>query len=219
MKDTIKRLFDITISSIALLVFSPLILLMAIWIRFDSRGPVFFTQSRVGKNQIPFQVFKMRTMIDRSSSHIDQINERVITGNKDPRITRSGRFLRSTSLDELPQLWNILRGDMSIVGPRPIIPEQLEVVPSVYEKRFDVLPGLTGLAQIRGRRSLGWLDQLQADKEYVEKRNLFYDLHIIIKTMVVVIKGSGIYGGEAENWRTYRDRIKDQERQDNIGQH
>ncbi|WP_082140264.1 sugar transferase [Halomonas sp. PR-M31] len=214
MKVSIKRLFDIAVSSIALLMFSPLILIMAIWIRFDSKGPVFFTQSRVGKDRIFFQVFKMRTMIDRSSSHIDQVNERVITGNKDPRITRSGRFLRSTSLDELPQLWNILLGDMSIVGPRPIIPEQLEVVPSAFEKRFQVLPGLTGLAQIRGRRSLGWIDQLQADKEYVEKRNFYYDLNIILRTILVVIRGSGIYGGESENWRAYRDRMKTQDGQD-----
>ncbi|SHF48043.1 Sugar transferase involved in LPS biosynthesis (colanic, teichoic acid) [Modicisalibacter ilicicola DSM 19980] len=213
MRNRSKRLFDVTVSGIALLLLLPLLLFAALWIRFDSKGPVVFKQRRIGKNKQPFQVLKLRTMIDRSPAEIDQVNERVIVNDRDPRITRSGRFLRSTSLDELPQLWNILRGDMSIVGPRPIIPEQLEVIPREFESRFEVLPGLTGLAQVRGRRSLGWLEQLKADTEYVHRYGFFYDICIILKTVVVVIKGSGIYGREAENWRAYRDRVKAQDGQ------
>ena len=174
MKAQVKRLFDIVLSSVALFFFFPFILLAALWIRLDTPGPVIFKQHRIGKDCKPFKVLKLRTMIDRPSSDIDQNNEKVIANGEDPRITRSGRFLRSTSLDELPQLWNIVRGDMSIVGPRPIIPEQLEVVPPEFKSRFHVLPGLTGLAQVRGRRSLGWLDQLKADAEYAKNYNIFY---------------------------------------------
>src|SRR5690606_3670345 len=125
-----------------------------------------------------------------------------------PRITRAGSFLRATSIDELPQLINILKGDMSVVGPRPVLMEQKEVVPPGYLKRFNVRPGLTGLAQVRGRRSLGWLQQLAFDAEYVGKQNFFYDLNIIFTTVKVVLTGSGIYGGEGLNWRAYRDSLE-----------
>lgn len=211
MKNLPKRWLDIILSSISLLIFSPLLLLLAAWIRIDSKGPIIFRQDRIGKDRKVFEILKLRTMVDRLTEEIDQNNETVIANGLDSRITKAGRFLRSTSLDELPQLWNILRGDMSIVGPRPIIPEQLEVVPEKYKKRFDVFPGLTGLAQIRGRRSLGWLQQLKADNEYAENYSLVYDAIIMLKTVIVVIKGSDIYGQETENWRAYRERIKTQE--------
>lgn len=146
-------------------------------------------------------------MVHRAPDDIDQNNERVVSEEHDPRITRSGRIIRATSLDELPQLLNILKGDMSVVGPRPVLMEQKEVVPPGYMKRFSVRPGLTGLAQVCGRRSLGWLKQLVFDAEYVEKRAFFYDLGIILSTIKVVLLGSGIYGGEGLNWRTYRDSL------------
>lgn len=208
MKERMKRTFDVLASGIALLLLTPILPVIALWVRLDSKGPVIFAQTRVGRHCEPFQVFKFRTMIDRAVETIDQHAERVVTSDRDPRITRSGRFLRGTSLDELPQLWNILRGDMSIVGPRPIMPEQLEVVPERFMSRFAVLPGLTGLAQVRGRRSLGWLQQLQADAKYECRYGLLYDLGIIVRTVFVVLRGSGVYGGAGQNWRAYRDSLK-----------
>ncbi|MDR5894328.1 sugar transferase [Halomonas mongoliensis] len=207
MKDLAKRLFDIVSSAAVLLVILPLLLAVALWIKLDSRGPVFFLQQRAGLGGRPFRILKFRTMLHRAPEQIDQHSEQVVSAGRDPRITRAGRFIRATSIDELPQLINILKGDMSVVGPRPVLMEQKEVVPPGYMKRFDVRPGLTGLAQVRGRRSLGWLKQLAFDAEYVEKRSFFYDLGIIFTTIKVVLLGSGIYGGEGLNWRAYRDSL------------
>jgi lipopolysaccharide/colanic/teichoic acid biosynthesis glycosyltransferase len=207
MQDRIKRLFDIASSAAALLLLSPVLLLVALWIRMDSQGPVLFKQQRIGLDGKPFRIFKFRTMIHRSPEEIDQHGEPVVSAGQDPRITRAGRLLRVMSLDELPQLINILKGDMSVVGPRPVLMEQKALVPPGYMKRFSVRPGLTGLAQVRGRRSLGWLQQLAFDAEYVEKRDFFYDIGIILKTVKVVLLGGGIYGGEGLNWRSYRDHL------------
>ncbi|RUR35567.1 sugar transferase [Vreelandella populi] len=207
MRDGIKRLFDIVVSSACLVVLSPLLLLVALWIKLDSKGPVFFMQRRAGTGGKPFRIFKFRTMLDRPADAINQIQESVIEGRRDPRITRAGRFIRATSLDELPQLLNIAKGDMSIVGPRPVLMEQKEVVPPSYMKRFSVRPGLTGLAQVSGRRSLGWLQQLWLDAEYVERYSFLYDIGIILRTVKVVLVGGGIYGGEGMNWRTYRESL------------
>lgn len=208
MKDLVKRLFDIVSSAAVLLVILPLLLAVALWIKLDSRGPVFFLQQRAGLGGKPFRIFKFRTMLHRAPDEIDQLNEQVVSAGRDPRITRAGRLIRATSIDELPQLINILKGDMSVVGPRPVLMEQKEVVPPGYMKRFAVRPGLTGLAQVRGRRSLGWLKQLAFDAEYVEKRSFFYDLAIIFTTVKVVLLGSGIYGGEGLNWRAYRESLE-----------
>lgn len=213
MKSALKRAFDIFFSGIALLVLSPLLVILALWIRFDSPGRVFFLQRRVGMGQREFRVVKFRTMIERDPDSIDQHSEKVISEGDDPRITRAGRFLRKTSLDELPQLWNIFVGDMSVVGPRPVLPEQVEVVPSDCIERFNVRPGLTGLAQVRGRRSLGWLEQVQADAEYARNHGFFYDLALILRTVHVVATGKGIYGGEGQNWRAYRDEMYARQKQ------
>ncbi|MFW6081891.1 MAG: sugar transferase [Desulfosalsimonas sp.] len=202
-----KRIFDIFASAAALVLLSPLLSVLAVWIKIDSRGPVFFLQKRAGLKGSSFNVIKFRTMVHRPADQIDRHREQVVSTDRDPRITGAGRFMRAASLDELPQLINILKGDMSVVGPRPVLMEQVEVVPPGYMKRFDVRPGLTGLAQIRGRRSLGWLQQLACDAEYVDKQSFFYDLGIILQTVKVVILGSGIYGEEGLNWRTYRDRL------------
>lgn len=207
MRNVTKRMFDIFSSGLALIVFTPLLLLVALWIKFDSKGPVFFLQQRSGLNGKPFRIYKFRTMVHRAPDEINQLSEQVVSAGRDPRITPAGRFIRASSLDELPQLLNILFGDMSVVGPRPGLMEQKEVVPPGYMKRFTVRPGLTGLAQVRGRRSLGWLQQLAYDAEYVEKRSFFYDLGIIFTTVKVVVLGSGVYGGEGLNWRTYRDSL------------
>src|SRR5690606_38534252 len=192
MKDLSKRLFDIVSSAVVLLLVSPLLAAVALWIKLDSSGPVFFFQQRAGLDGRPFRIFKFRTMVHRSPDQIDQHKEQVISAGGDSRITRAGRFIRATSIDELPQLLNILKGDMSVVGPRPVLMEQKEVVPPGYMKRFEVRPGLTGLAQVRGRRSLGWMRQLAYDAEYVEKRSFVYDLGIILSTVKVVLLGGGI---------------------------
>ncbi|WP_019623649.1 sugar transferase [Thioalkalivibrio thiocyanoxidans] len=214
MNATLKRLFDILSSTAALLVLAPLLLLIAIAIRLDSRGPILFRQRRIGLDGQPFRVLKFRTMVDRDPDSIDQHQEQVVSAGVDPRITRAGRWLRATSLDELPQLWNILRGDMSVVGPRPILPEQVEVVPPSYASRFSVRPGLTGLAQVRGRRTLGWIQQLEADTEYAAQHNLLYDLGLILKTVYVVLTGQGVYGEAGINWRTYRDSLRNRQQGD-----
>lgn len=208
MKNLAKRLFDIVSSAGLLLVILPLLLAVALWIKLDSRGTVFFLQQRAGLGGRPFRIFKFRTMVHRGPEQIDQHSEQVVSAGRDPRITRAGRLIRATSIDELPQLINILKGDMSVVGPRPVLMEQKEVVPPGYMMRFTVRPGLTGLAQVRGRRSLGWLKQLAFDAEYVEKRSFFFDLGIIFTTIKVVLLGSGIYGGEGLNWRAYRDSLE-----------
>lgn len=210
MRESIKRLFDLITSGAGLTVLSPLLLLVAIWIKLDSNGPVFFLQQRAGRNERPFKIFKFRTMVHRAADTIDQHQEQVFSGGHDPRITQAGRFIRATSLDELPQLINIFKGDMSVVGPRPVLMEQTEVVPPSYKRRFSVRPGLTGLAQVKGRRSLGWLQQLAFDAEYVDKQSLAFDLKILLLTVKVVLTGGGIYGEAGLNWRTYRDRLNGQ---------
>ncbi len=208
MKDITKRLFDITSSGLALLILAPFLLLIALWLRLDSHGPALFKQVRVGRGGKRFRILKYRTMWHRDADAIDQYAEQVVISGKDPRITRAGRILRATSLDELPQLWNIFVGEMSVVGPRPVLPEQEEVVPSEFRKRFEVRPGLTGLAQVRGRRSLGWLEQLAADAEYVDRRGFVFDLWIIVRTVLVLLAGSGVYSQKAQNWRAYRDIVQ-----------
>ena len=214
MQDWIKRFFDIVSSGLALLILAPLLFVIALWVRLDSPGPVIFKQIRVGRSGEKFRVWKFRTMWQRGADSIDQHAEKILTSGRDPRITRAGAFLRTTSLDELPQLWNIFKGDMSVVGPRPVLPEQQEVVPYQFRSRFEVRPGLTGLAQVRGRRSLGWLEQLAVDFEYVERRGIFLDLWIMIRTVVVLITGSGVYSADAQNWRDYRDLLNQQKIQE-----
>jgi lipopolysaccharide/colanic/teichoic acid biosynthesis glycosyltransferase len=202
----VKRLFDILASLLGLLILSPILVLLAVWIKLDSPGPVFFRQKRIGRHRVPFHVLKFRTMTHRDPAAIDQHAEQVVSAGADQRITRAGRFLRMTSLDELPQLFNILKGEMSLVGPRPVIPEQLEVVPHWFEDRFLVRPGITGLAQVRGRRSLSWEEQLQYDIDYARKSNFISDIGILLQTVVVVLTARGIYGDESKNWRAYREK-------------
>ncbi len=206
----LKRLFDLLASSVGLLLVSPLLLLIALLIKLDSRGPVFFRQKRIGWNKKAFYVFKFRSMTHRDPDTIDHRSEKVLTGNEDLRIPRIGRILRITSLDELPQLLNILTGDMSLVGPRPIIPEQLEVVPYWFNDRFNVRPGITGLAQVKGRRSLSWEQQLVYDNEYARNHSFMGDIKILFLTVWVVVAQKGIYGDESKNWRAYKG-LKDEE--------
>jgi lipopolysaccharide/colanic/teichoic acid biosynthesis glycosyltransferase len=198
----IKRALDLVASATGLLVLSPVLAAVAAAIKLDSPGPVFFRQERVGMDRVPFEVVKFRTMTHRE--RVDQHAEQVVEGNTDARITRVGRLLRVSSVDELPQLVNVLRGEMSLIGPRPILPEQLEVVPEDKMVRFDVRPGITGLAQVNGRRSLDWMEQLAYDADYARDHHFRRDLGILLRTVTVVLTGSGIYADASKNWRAYR---------------
>ncbi|CCJ34281.1 sugar transferase [Caloramator australicus] len=185
----IKRLFDFLLSLILLIVLSPLFLIIAILIKLDSEGEVFFKQERAGLNGKPFMIYKFRTMVKNA----EKIGDGYYTGENDPRITRIGRFLRKTSLDELPQLINILKGEMSIIGPRPTLMYQVEKYDDFQRKRLLMKPGVTGLAQVYGRNSLSWPERIKYDVYYVENWNLWMDIKIFFKTFLVVLKGEGVY--------------------------
>ena len=198
-----KRGLDVALSAFLLVLLSPILLLLAIAIRLDSPGPALFRQTRVGLQKRPFTIVKFRTMADRGKKVIDQLAEPLVGTAGDTRVTRVGGILRRISLDELPQLWNVLFGEMSLVGPRPLIPEQLLAIPEEYDIRFAVRPGLTGLSQVRGRRRLDWMDQLKTDVEYVRTRSAWLDLRILLLTAGVVFSGDGVYDPNAKNWRNY----------------
>lgn len=197
-----KRIADVAIATTALACLAPLISVAAVAIRFDSPGPILYRQTRLGKDAQPFVILKLRTMHHRSTP-VDQLQEAVLSEGRDPRITRLGRVLRSTSIDELPQLINVLRGDMSLVGPRPLLPDQKAAVPWHYEGRFLALPGITGLAQVSGRRNLDWMEQLRLDLEYVEQQSYRLDWHILLRTILTLHKSTTVYGTPERNWRSY----------------
>ncbi len=195
----IKRGFDIVVSSAGLLVAAPLFPIIALAIRLDSKGPVFFSQARAGLDGQPFEMHKFRTMVadaeDRLADvvRLDDLREPVFKVSDDPRVTRVGRFLRRLSLDELPQLWNVLRGEMSIVGPRP---EQIELVERYrpeHRFRLSVKPGITGPMQVFGRGDLTFHERLAVELDYIENLSLSRDLRIIAETLPVTLRGSGAY--------------------------
>jgi len=190
-----KRYFDILFSAIALILLSPLFIGLAIAIKLDSCGPIFYRQPRLGKNGIQFQMYKFRSMVvDAESKGAGLFNY-----ENDPRVTRVGKLLRITSFDELPQLINILKGEMSIVGPRPPVYYELgdyETLNKRYKKRFTVLPGLTGLAQVEGRNSIIWDRKVDYDNYYVDlvnEKGLIVDIKIICKTVLNIVKKKDIY--------------------------
>ena len=187
----------------AILLTAPL--LAAIWlgIRLSSPGPAIFRQKRLGQGGRTFEILKFRSMYTGGEDGVPQHRRAVIESGHDPRITPIGRVLRKTSLDELPQLWNVVRGDMSLVGPRPILPEQRAAMPPWAEARFAVKPGLTGLAQVKGRRSLGWIDQLRWDRAFVRLDSAKLRLWIVLRTFVVLVRPETVYGDAGKNWRAY----------------
>ena len=200
-KVVLKRLLDVLFSALALMLITPIWIVVAILIRIESRGDIFFRQERVGKNQKTFKILKFRTMI----SGAQNVGSGLFSYENDPRITRVGQKLRQWSLDETPQLINILQGKMSIVGPRPPVIGELEIegtLPKNYENRFSVLPGVTGLAQISGRNSLNWNEKIQFDLAYVEKfksLGIIVDLSIILKTVYIVISRQNVIEKEKNN--------------------
>ena len=183
-----KRTMDIVSSLVGLILLSPLFLLVAILIKLDSKGPIIFKQIRIGKNSKPFYIYKFRSMkIDAPNLSTEEfINASDFT-------TKVGKFIRKTSIDELPQLVNILKGDMSIVGPRPVIEREVRLLELRKECNVDsILPGITGLAQITGRDNIDDYEKLKYDFEYLSKRNLVLDIKIIINTVLKVAKSEGI---------------------------
>ena len=182
----LKNLLERAAATVALVALAPLLALVALAVRLDSPGPVFFVQERVGRRGRRFRLYKFRSMIADADRFLDEVG----CPSRD-RVTRVGRWLRRTSLDELPQLWNIVRGDVALVGPRPLLPEHLYRCRDA-ERRHDVLPGLTGLAQINGRNTLPWSRRIEYDLQYVDRYSLWLDARILAGTMLVVLGGTGV---------------------------
>lgn len=188
---TIKRIIDFLFSLIILLILLPLFLVVAILIKLDSKGPVIFKQSRLGKDGNVFKVWKFRTMIDNA----EKMGTGLTTAQNDPRITRVGKILRKTSIDELPQLINVLKGDMSFIGPRPAPVHHLKQYNENERQRLKVLPGITGWAQVNGRNILTWPERIEKDIWYVNNISFLLDLKIAFKTIKVVLFSEGVYSG------------------------
>lgn len=190
-----KRVFDFIISLIGVIVLSPIILIVTLVVKFTSPGPMLFKQRRIGKNNVEFEIYKFRTM------RIDTPNVPThLLENPEQWITPVGKFLRKTSLDELPQLFNILKGEMSIVGPRPALYNQIDLKEMRTEAGVHKLvPGLTGWAQINGRDEIPLSLKVKLDKEYLMKKSLFFDIKIIFMTALSVIKSEGVQEGKADN--------------------
>jgi lipopolysaccharide/colanic/teichoic acid biosynthesis glycosyltransferase len=196
----IRRALDVAVSAAALALSAPLLLLTVLAIRLESRGSAIYRQRRVGLGGATFDVYKLRTMVD-GAEHIGsglRINE------GDERITRVGAWLRRTSLDELPNLLNVLRGEMSLIGPRPTLPEQVAQYTPRQRGRLAVKPGITGWAQVHGRASLPWSERIELDLYYVEHRSLGLDLRILARTPAMVVGGSGLYKGVSGGWEGER---------------
>lgn len=190
-----RRVFDVASSSLLLLIASPFLLVSALAIVLEDRGPVVYRQRRVGKDGEEFELLKLRTMIVGA----ERIGAGWAVNEGDPRITGVGRVLRRLSLDELPQLWNVLRGDMSLIGPRPTLAYQVERYTPRQRRRLEVKPGITGWAQVHGRARLPWDERIELDVWYVEHRSFWLDLEILARTPLALL--SGTYKGETGGWK------------------
>jgi len=200
---TVKRIMDIALAALGLLITSPLLGMIALLVKIESRGAIFFCQWRIGEGGRKFLLYKFRTMYD----HSDQLLGDYFRGDptqrisweqfqklhNDPRLTRMGKFLRRSSLDELPQLWNILIGEMSLVGPRPILLDQREMYGPAYYAYIEMRPGLTGLWQVTGRNHVSFAKRAQLDVDYAANWSLKLDLNILLRTVPVVIRGDGAF--------------------------
>lgn len=198
IQQAIKRLMDIILSLIAIILLSPVLLLVAIAIKFESKGPILFNQERIGHKQKRFNMYKFRSMVVDAEERFEEVkklndtNHIMFKSSEDPRITKVGRIIRKYSLDELPQLFNILKGDMTLVGPRPPLPRELVNYEKWHHVKFLKPQGLTGLWQVSGRASIKDFDQvIGLDYEYIKNWNLLLDLKIILKTIPVVISTKG----------------------------
>jgi exopolysaccharide biosynthesis polyprenyl glycosylphosphotransferase len=194
----IKRIVDFAVALVAVIAILPIMLLVAIVIRITSTGPVFFAQKRVGHNKRKFTMYKFRTMVVDAEQqmeqleHLNEVSGPVFKIKNDPRITPIGRFLRKTSLDELPQLFSVLKGDMSLVGPRPLPIRDYEGFNEDWQRRrFSVKPGITCLWQVQGRSSISFEKWMELDLQYIDKWSLWLDLQILLQTIPAVLRGSG----------------------------
>jgi lipopolysaccharide/colanic/teichoic acid biosynthesis glycosyltransferase len=185
----VKRPLDIVLAGLLLLVATPILALAALAIRLESRGPIVYRQRRVGRGGQPFDLWKLRTMV----SGAEAMGAGIYVLEGDPRITRAGRFLRRFSLDELPNLVNVLRGEMALVGPRPTVQEQVDRYTERQRRRLEVKPGITGWAQVNGRTSLPWPERIELDVWYVDNRSLRLDLRILLRTARMLLTGRGLY--------------------------
>lgn len=191
--EVIKRLIDVVCSFLGLLVLSPLFIIIAIIIKTTSKGPVFFFQKRVGKNGKEFDMYKFRSMVVNA----EELKEKLVAQNEmsgpmfkmkdDPRVTKVGKFIRKTSIDELPQLWNVIKGDMSLVGPRPSLPKEVAQFEDWMHKRLEVKPGLTCYWQVSGRNNIDFEDWMKLDIKYVEEKSTWVDIKLIFKTVGVLL--------------------------------
>ena len=188
------RVLDVILAALVLVLASPLLALAGLLIRLESRGAVFYRQRRVGLKGRPFELWKLRTMVPGAAS----MGAGIYVLQGDPRITRVGRHLRRLSLDELPNLVNVLRGEMAIVGPRPTVQEQVDRYTERQRLRLEVKPGITGWAQVNGRASLPWPERIELDVWYVEHRSFLLDLRILGKTVRMLASGHGLYSEEAK---------------------
>ena len=192
-----RRAFDIVVAGAALLFFSPVLLLAMLAIRLESPGSPIYRQRRVGLDGEEFDVLKLRTMVTGA----EHIGAGMAIDEGDTRITRVGEFLRRTSLDEIPNLINILRGDMAVIGPRPTIPIQVAQYTDRQRGRLSVKPGLTGWAQVNGRAALPWPDRIELDLWYIEHRSWRLDFQILMRTARMVLSGHGLYKGDTGGWK------------------
>jgi lipopolysaccharide/colanic/teichoic acid biosynthesis glycosyltransferase len=192
----VRRLVDIVVSASALALLSPVLALAALAIELESRGGVIYRQRRVGRGGAPFDVLKLRTMV----AGAEHIGAGLAIDAGDARVTRVGAFLRRTSLDELPNLVNVLRGEMSLIGPRPTLPVQVEQYTPRQRGRLAIKPGITGWAQVNGRASLPWAERIELDLYYIEHRSPALDMRILARTVGMVLGGSGLYKGATGGW-------------------
>ena len=187
-----KRAIDIIGAGSGLLLLSPVIAIVACAVKFTSKGPIFFSQKRVGKNGKIFEMYKFRSMVVNAEelkeklAHQNEMSGPMFKMKDDPRVTKIGKFIRKTSIDELPQLWNVLKGDMSLVGPRPSLPKEVKQFENWMYKRLTVKPGLTCYWQVSGRNNIDFEDWMKLDISYVEDRNLWIDIKLIFKTVFVL---------------------------------
>ena len=192
-----SRALDVAVAGLGLLLAAPLLAIAAIAIRLESAGSPIYSQRRVGRDGQPFDMFKLRTMV----AGAEHIGAGMAVNHGDPRITRVGRLLRRFSLDELPNLVNVVRGEMALVGPRPTIQAQVDQYTARQRRRLEVKPGITGWAQVNGRASLPWQERIELDVWYVDNRSFLLDLRILARTVRMLATGHGLYKGETGGWR------------------
>jgi len=196
-QDIIRRAADLLVGGLGSLLSAPLVALLALAVRLESPGDPIYTQTRVGRDGELFEIYKLRTMVN--GAEFQGAGLAISAG--DARITRVGRLLRRTSLDELPNLWNVARGEMSVIGPRPTLKSQVDAYTARQRGRLAVKPGITGWAQVNGRASLPWPERIELDLWYVEHRSLALDLEILKRTLRSVLSGGGIYKGATGGWQ------------------